>query len=279
MFDKVLKNEIVQIADEHNLDRASLFAVIEVESGGRLTASVGGRNEPLIRFEGHYFYRLLPNSKRNKALARGLASSKAGQVKNPYRQVSRWKLLKRAERIDRDAALQSCSWGCGQVIGSHWRWLGYSSVDGLVSEARSGAGGQLRLMMRYIKKAGLIRKLQSHDWAGFARAYNGPAYRRYNYHIKLRDAWYKHANDDDGSSHPLSRHGMAALRFGSVGDAVRDLQRNLRSLGYFLLVDGDFGPATERMLMAFQKDCRLKADAIFGPKTLEVMRRKLPVAA
>ncbi len=180
MFEPELIKEITQIARDNDLEPETLMAVVEVESAGRLGAKVNGRMEPLIRFEGHYFYRLLSNSKRNLAVVRGLAHSRFGKVKNPIRQVSRWKLLSRASDIDRPAALSSCSWGCGQVMGSHWRWLGYGSVDALVVEARDGASGQIRLMMRYIQKAKLISKLQNHDWAGFARAYNGPSYRKLN---------------------------------------------------------------------------------------------------
>lgn len=282
MFDQTLKQEISRIAREHELDPAILLAVVEVESGGKLFAKVDGKNEPLIRFEGHYFYRLLPNSKRNRAVVRGLASSRAGRVKNPYRQAARWKLLRRAEAIDRPAALASCSWGCGQVMGSHWRWLGYASIDALVQEARDGAAGQVRLMMRYINKAGLLDALHERDWAGFARGYNGPAYRRYRYDTRMRDAWRRHAsmiNPAETRAPMRPRNGMALLKFGSAGAGVRTLQSNLRKLGFFLVVDGDFGPATRRMLKAFQREHRLRPDGIFGPKTLEVMQRQLPAAA
>lgn len=279
MFEPELIGEITEIARDHKIEPEALMAVVEVESNGRLGAKVNGRMEPLIRFEGHYFYRLLSNAKRNVAVVRGLAHSRAGKVKNPLRQVSRWRLLQRAKLIDRNAALSSCSWGCGQVMGSHWRWLGYGSIDALVMEARDGASGQIRLMMRYIVKARLIDALQAHDWAGFARAYNGPAYRKYKYHIKMRDAYLKHLRNNRQAhleSVTLKRNQLQLLKFGSFGIAVQQLQRDLSSLGYHLHIDGDFGPATQRALKSFQRENRLQVDGIFGPKTLEMMRRKLP---
>lgn len=279
MFDENLIDEIIKIAHENDVEPAALMAVVEVESNGKLGARVNGKFEPLIRFEGHYFYRLLSNAKRNLAIVRGLASSKAGRVKNPFRQIARWKLLARAQQIDHTAALSSCSWGCGQVMGSHWRWLGYASIDALVSEARNGVVGQIKLMMRYIKKARLIEKLKNHDWAGFARAYNGPAYKRYKYHTKMRSAYLRFNVKMGGASRQSrysERHQVQMLRFGSYGQSVKALQLNLRKLGFHLAIDGDFGPATERALKAFQKENKLISDGVFGPKSLEMMYRRLP---
>ena len=269
MFEPELIKEITLIARENELEPETLMAVVEVESNGKMGAKINGRMEPLIRFEGHYFYRLLSNSKRNLAVVRGLAHSRAGKVKNPLRQASRWKLLKRASDIDRTAALSSCSWGCGQVMGSHWRWLGYGSIDALVLEARDGASGQIRLMMRYIKKARLITKLQNHDWAGFARAYNGPAYHKYKYDTKMRNAYLrlqKQFGKPDLESLSLKRNQLQMLRFGSQRIGVRQLQKDLSYLGFGLRVDGDFGPATQRALKAFQRENRLQTDGVLDLK-------------
>lgn len=66
------------------------------------------------------------------------------------------------------------------------------------------------------------------------------------------------------------------LRLGSHGIGVAQLQKDLSSLGFNLDIDGDFGLATERSLKTFQRENCLLADGTFGPKTLEMMRRKLP---
>ena len=122
MFDENLSSAIEKIASELNIEPATLKAVVQVESAGRLSVSIAGRAEPLIRFEGHYFYKLLPLAKRNMAVAQGLASARAGTVKNPLTQKGRWQMLRCAMKINRAAALESVSWGLGQVMGSHWRW-------------------------------------------------------------------------------------------------------------------------------------------------------------
>jgi len=279
MFDKMLIDEISQIALDHDVEPAALMAVVEVESNGKLGAKIKGRFEPIIRFEGHYFYKLLTNTKRNVAIVNGLASSKAGVIQNPFRQVARWRLLKRAENIDRSAALASCSWGVGQVMGAHWHWLGYASIDALVSEVRAGVDGQVKLMMRYIIKARLINRLKNHDWSGFARAYNGPAYKRYKYHLKMQKAYERivvSLNGESACKPALLRHKIKMPQFGSQGEDVKQLQMDLNKIGFALLQDGDFGPATERVLKQFQREHRLLVDGIFGPKSLEILRRKLP---
>lgn len=57
------------------------------------------------------------------------------------------------------------------------------------------------------------------------------------------------------------------LRLGSRGEKVKQLQRDLTSLGYKLTADGIFGPKTEAAVKRFQRDKNLTVDGIVGPKT------------
>ncbi|MEJ8810783.1 peptidoglycan-binding protein [Variovorax ureilyticus] len=58
------------------------------------------------------------------------------------------------------------------------------------------------------------------------------------------------------------------LRRGSSGDAVGDLQRRLRALGFMVAVDNDFGPGTEVAVAAFQTQRDLDpVDGIVGSDT------------
>jgi len=56
------------------------------------------------------------------------------------------------------------------------------------------------------------------------------------------------------------------LKVGSKGDAVKELQRELNQAKY-LKEDGDFGPATEFAVKAFQQSEKLEVDGVVGPKT------------
>ena len=63
-------------------------------------------------------------------------------------------------------------------------------------------------------------------------------------------------------------------------DAVRAVQKRLKELGYYNgSADGDFGPATEAAVKAFQKANGLKADGKVGKQTLAKMNAKTAVSA
>ncbi|RLQ88455.1 N-acetylmuramidase domain-containing protein [Notoacmeibacter ruber] len=254
-----------------DLSPAALAAVVAVESGGRLSARVAGRDEPLIRFEGHYFDRRLAGRARAIAREAGLAHPRAGAVKNPRSQAARWTMLERAAAIHHVAAYESCSWGCGQVMGSHWRWLGYPSVDALVADARNGIGGQVRLMGRFIARAGLDDALRRQDFRAFAKGYNGPAYAKNAYDTKLEAAFGAYQRSFVKALAPKTK--TITLRRGMDGPAVHKMQRDLTVLGYDLRVDGRFGPQTDAVLKRFQADHDLVIDGIAGPRTFAELVR------
>lgn len=61
--------------------------------------------------------------------------------------------------------------------------------------------------------------------------------------------------------------GRPPLREGSEGVLVKALQRRLNRYGASLGLDGEFGPVTERALMAFQKANGMAQDGVVGPET------------
>lgn len=268
-FDAVTRAAIARVAEREGLPPAALMAVVEVESGGRVFARVRGRREPLIRFEGHYFDRLLDGAKRERARADGLANPRAGRVRNPRGQAARWTLLDRAIAIDRTAALSSCSWGVGQVMGSHWRWLGFGSVDAMVARARDGLEGQVALMVAFIERSDLRDALIGADFERFARVYNGPAYARHGYHTRMARA---HARFERLTA--AAPAGAAdGLRFGARGEAVRRLQAALRALGHPITIDGIYGAVTDREVRAFQRAHALPATGIADLATRAAIAR------
>ncbi|MGC4886713.1 peptidoglycan-binding domain-containing protein [Micromonospora sp. DT227] len=69
--------------------------------------------------------------------------------------------------------------------------------------------------------------------------------------------------------------GSRLLSQGTRGQDVKDAQELLNRRGAKLTVDGDFGPATDKALRAFQRSHWLTADGVIGPATLGALRTNL----
>lgn len=72
----------------------------------------------------------------------------------------------------------------------------------------------------------------------------------------------------------------SALRLGTKGDLVRQLQTQLQSLGFLTSKpDGSFGLNTEQAVMAFQSANKLKADGVVGEATQKAITTALAAAS
>lgn len=62
---------------------------------------------------------------------------------------------------------------------------------------------------------------------------------------------------------------MTLSSYGSRGEEVRQIQKKLKSLGFYSgSVDGIYGTRTKNAVTAFQRSCGIRADGIAGPTTL-----------
>jgi peptidoglycan hydrolase-like protein with peptidoglycan-binding domain len=66
--------------------------------------------------------------------------------------------------------------------------------------------------------------------------------------------------------------GDRALRAGASGADVKELQKALRSAGFRLKVDGQFGPSTVRAVKRFQRAAQLTPSGTVGRKTLAALK-------
>lgn len=175
-------------ADMIGCDVATARAVIEVEANGRGFFPSG---KPKMLPERHYFWRLLKDQPEKQAAAEaaGLAYESWRPGNYPVGENACYALLDQMMDIDEAAALQSCSWGIGQVMGVHWEASGYCSIQALVAAMCASEAAQLDLMVSFIIREKLGPALIARDWALFARRYNGPGYATNNYDVKLAAAY------------------------------------------------------------------------------------------
>lgn len=227
---------------------AAIRAVIDVESRGGFLAD----SRPKILFERHYFSRL--TQRRYDTSHPDISNPAWGGYTGGAREYGR---LARAISLDRDAALRSASWGAFQIMGDNCALCGFPRAEDFVTAMVSGTPAQLKAFVSFIRRTGLSDELIRADWPGFARGYNGPAYKVNRYDEKLAAAYRFHSA---GGAHADSPNPL--LQLGDTGDAVRELQH---ALG--ILADGDFGPGTKQAVLAFQKKHSLYPDGIVGKNT------------
>jgi hypothetical protein len=281
-FDQTTVDAIASEARRQGIDPAAALAIAEVESGGVAFATVNGKKEPLIRFEGHYFDKRLTKAQQAKARAAGLSDPRAGAVKNPVKQADRWKVLNRAIEINAGAALESCSWGIGQVMGSHWKWLGFGSVTELVNLCRRDVAGQMDVMFRFIDKSGLGKALAAKDWKAFARGYNGPAYAKNAYDTKMAAAYKRWAvklskgSEEITSPLPIPEPRPPAIY--TDKPTVMTVQTRLKELGYTEVggIDGKIGTMTKAAILAFRSDNGLELVDHIDANLIESLGRAKP---
>lgn len=175
-----------------NVPVATIKAVAEVESGGDgfLTTNV-----PKILFEPHIFWKKLreagvdPNTytKGNADILYPKWGSK------PYGKNSQQHdRLQRATKINREAALESASWGKFQIMGFNWKLCGYKTLQEFINAMYTNEDHHLEAFSNYIKNTFLDDELRNRDWRAFARQYNGPLYWKNKYDEKLKKAYDKY---------------------------------------------------------------------------------------
>lgn len=256
---------------------AHLAAVVEVESNGKI---FGPDGLPVILYEPHLFARKLKGEALAEALAftfpfnnerLRIASRVWDKALYPRSQAARWAQVEYAQKHlikhgEPDVpAFESASYGVGQVLGEWWDELGFASINEFFDTMKSGAEGQIEVMMRFISKNGLLDELRDGRWKAFARGYNGPSYAKNGYDRKLAKAAAAHGGDI------AKPDGM--LRIGAKGKRVRELQALLVRAGYSVRVDGDFGASTKKAVMAFQEASGITVDGVVGPETQKALAK------
>ncbi|WP_150526262.1 N-acetylmuramidase domain-containing protein [Roseibium sediminis] len=252
-----------------------LLAIDEVESKGR---AFDDKGRLIILTEKHVFWRELSKALRGKASRMGLATPKWSR--NNYKGLGgagsdkRWDRLDQMAGLDETAALKSVSYGAYQIMGFNHGLCGYASVQDFVVAFAQSEEIQQEGFIVFLKKVGLLQALREKDFQQIARRYNGSG--QVSYYAGHMQAAYNRLIAARGKVRTISDT-KTELRLGSKGRKVSALQERLVELGYHLKVDGDFGPATRRQVVAFQVDHGLAAEGIVDPQTVEALETALPI--
>lgn len=181
-------NSIKKYALVSNVEWQAGAAFVEVESGGIGFDSKTGKL--IIQFEPVWFKRKAP-----------YAPSGKWSVNKVGRQEKEWIAFNDAFRISPDAAMESTSIGLGQIMGFHYKRLGYKTVGEMWDDAKSGEDRQIWQMFKFIATdKRLLKALKEKNWHQVASIYNGAGYKalakkygREPYDVSMRRAYEKFA--------------------------------------------------------------------------------------
>ena len=185
-------------AKKLGVELSVIRAVFQTETEGQ-TYTKDGRIK--ILYERHYFSRFTHGKydkdrdisaptpfkgKTHKEKGKVVATpeiDRYGNLPNQYRR------FEKAKKLDEEAAYSSISYGSFQIMGSNYKDAGYKSAkefgDAMFS---ADEDKMLDAFTNYISANHAMRKaLLNHDWATFARLYNGPGYKGNKYDTKMAE--------------------------------------------------------------------------------------------
>jgi len=169
-------------SDGLSVEAPEIWTVLAVETQG---CGFLADRRPVILFERHIFSHLTGGR------------FDIADVSNPQPDgygatgAHQYDRLAAAIALDREAALQSASWGMAQIMGENFAAAGFDGVESMVSSMSDSEDAQLAAFVAFLKANRLDRPLQSHDWTSLARGYNGPNFATNQYDTKLAGAFQK----------------------------------------------------------------------------------------
>lgn len=184
--------DLVRAAEQLGVSLATVRAVNEVESRGQGFLHDG---RPVILFERHKFYQQLQAAGIDPdPIAEKYPTICAKQRGGYQGGAAEYIRLETAKQIHVASAYEAASWGAFQVMGYHWKMLGYNSVFEFVRSMQQDEAGHLQAFVRFVAhEAHLLAALKARKWAVFAKGYNGPDYAANLYDAKLAQAYAKYA--------------------------------------------------------------------------------------
>jgi len=241
---------LATVADSLGVHAPEIWTVLAVETSG---CGYLADRRPQILYERHIFHRLTNGEFDDGDIS---DPSPGGYGPSGAHQYDR---LAAAISENRTAALQSVSWGIGQIMGENFVSAGFQNVEDMVAAMSESEDRQLAAMGSFLIGKKLRAALQTHDWTTFARGYNGKNYAINRYDVRLNGEFLKYSS-------------------GSLPDLnVRAAQLYLTYLGFHPgPADGIAGQRTLAALAQFQTQQGLQSTDAIDEDTITQLQAALP---
>ncbi len=161
-----------------------IWTVLAVETSG---CGFLPDQRPQVRYERHIFHRLTQGKYDDGNISDPKPGGYGASGAHQYDRLAQ------AIAKDRTAALQSCSWGIGQIMGENYAKAGFADVEQMVVAMSASEDQQLTAVANFLISSRLNVPLQAHDWASFARGYNGANYAINRYDVRLNGEFHKYS--------------------------------------------------------------------------------------
>jgi len=229
---------------------AELWSVLSVETKG-----FGYFNDrrPQILYERHIFSKRTNHEfdKTNPDISSPTAGGYGATGSHQYDR------LQAAIALDRTAALESASWGIGQLMGFNCGQGGFADAESMVTAMMASENDQLMAMGKWVVANNLHKPLAKYDWAAFAKGYNGANYAINQYDKKLASAFTKYSKK------------LPDL-------TVRQAQVYLTYLGFNAgSIDGLVGSTTYKALNSYQTGNDLPVQNVIDDATITSLKTSI----
>ena len=177
-----VKSPIEKVAWDLEVDVRLIQAFIQVESGRY--HKVNGRL--VINYESHYFKRFTGQYVADKNIIKG----------DKLNQEDEWRNFEAAKAKNEEFAYRSISMGKTQIMGSHYKTLGYGSAKEMFQAFDESEDNAILAFGSFVKaNKKLWKAVKEKDYHHMAYYYNGSEYKKYvdskgrTYADKIQEAY------------------------------------------------------------------------------------------
>lgn len=163
-----------------------IYAIVQKESRGSGFTDDG---HPKVLFERHWFRKQI--LKKGYGLLTTIVENARPDLCNESRGGYRggkaeYTRFLEAYQLNKESAIEACSWGAFQIMGFHWKKLGFESAEDFKAAMCESEQSQFDIFIAFIAADRKLRNaMREYDYDEIARRYNGPKYKENKYDAYL----------------------------------------------------------------------------------------------